>query len=92
MLMPAEVVVRFGDPVSINCSTSATDFIGMGWEVAIEGTDFINRSAVTWTVEKLREWTIQAKCYVTLKDDQCSEMPNITVYSEYKSTDCPLSS
>lgn len=92
ILMPAEVVVRFGDPVSINCSTSATDFWGMGWEVAFGGTGFTNLSAVTWTVEKLRDWTIQAKCYVTLIDNQCFEMPNITLYSEYKSTDCLLSS
>ncbi|XP_034076261.1 hemicentin-2-like isoform X2 [Gymnodraco acuticeps] len=32
VLTPAKIVVRFGDPVSINCSTSVAVPIHMGWE------------------------------------------------------------
>ncbi|XP_051244409.1 intercellular adhesion molecule 5 isoform X2 [Dicentrarchus labrax] len=81
VLMPAEAVVRFGDPVSVNCSTTdVAHFEGMGWEATFGGTGFENSSLVTWKVEKVQEWTIESKCYVTLIDSQCSVKPDITVY------------
>ncbi|XP_035511008.1 intercellular adhesion molecule 5 [Morone saxatilis] len=79
-LMPAEAVVKFGDPVSVNCSTTDPDFLQMGWEAPFGGTGFENSSLVTWKVDKLQEWTIESKCLVTLTYDQCSVMPDITVY------------
>lgn len=90
-LTPAEVVVRFGDPASVNCSTSATDVLGMGWEAPIGGTGFVDPPTVTWTVERLQDWSINPKCYITLKNNhQCDAMPTITLYSEYKSTNCSV--
>ncbi|XP_026181878.1 hemicentin-1 isoform X2 [Mastacembelus armatus] len=81
MLTPNELVVRFGDRASINCSTSAADAAGMGWEVPIGGTGFEKPPSVIWTIEKLEEWTIDPKCYITLKNDhQCSVMPKVTIY------------
>lgn len=88
ILKPAEVVVRFGDPVSVNCSTSATDALGMGWEATHGGREYEEVSALTWTVDRLTEWVMEPTCYVNLRDSQCSEMPNITVYSEYNSIFC----
>ncbi|XP_019949996.1 vascular cell adhesion protein 1 [Paralichthys olivaceus] len=79
-LMPAEVVVRFGDRASVNCSTSATDFSGMGWEAHVGGTGFKNAPFVIWTVEKLQDWSIKPKCYITRRNQQCSAEPTITVY------------
>lgn len=80
-LTPAEVVVRFGDPASVNCSTSATDVLGMGWEAPIGGTGFVDPPTVTWTVERLQDWSINPKCYITLKNNhQCDAMPTITLY------------
>uniref|UniRef100_A0A668U5M9 Ig-like domain-containing protein n=1 Tax=Oreochromis aureus TaxID=47969 RepID=A0A668U5M9_OREAU len=80
-LAPSEIVVRFGDPVSINCSTSATDVEGMGWEAPFGGTGFERPPVVTWRVEKLEEWTPSPSCYVTLVDgSQCTVSPVITVY------------
>lgn len=91
ILTPAEIVVRFGDPASVNCSTSATDAQGMGWEATVGGTGFEPRVTVNWTVEKLEDWTIKTNCYITLIDDyQCSVKPHITLYSEFKSTDCTI--
>ncbi|XP_031611685.2 hemicentin-1-like isoform X3 [Oreochromis aureus] len=80
-LTPSETVVTFGDPVSINCSTSATDVEGMGWEAPFGGTGFERPPVVTWRVEKLEEWTPSPSCYVTLVDgSQCTVSPVITVY------------
>uniref|UniRef100_A0A3P9CT31 Hemicentin-1 n=1 Tax=Maylandia zebra TaxID=106582 RepID=A0A3P9CT31_9CICH len=67
-LTPSETVVKFGDPVSINCSTSVTDVEGMGWEAPFGGTGFERPPVVTWRVEKLEEWTPSPFCYVTLVD------------------------
>ncbi|XP_044036580.1 intercellular adhesion molecule 5 [Siniperca chuatsi] len=81
ILSPAEIVVRFGDPASVNCSTSATGVVGMGWEAAFGGTGFQKPPAVTWRVEKLEEWKMEPKCYMTLKNNhQCHVMPAITLY------------
>ncbi|XP_069004947.1 vascular cell adhesion protein 1 [Embiotoca jacksoni] len=81
-LTPSEIVVRFGDPVSINCRTSATDAAGIGWEATVGGTGFQLKSTnLTWEVEKLEEWDFDASCYITLKNEtQCSLHPNITLY------------
>ena len=85
ILTPAEVVVRFGDPVSVNCSTaSTTDFLGMSWEASAGGTGFEDKSSLTWTVEKVDEWDIKPQCYMTRRNGkQCFMTPDITVYSEY---------
>ncbi|XP_071389514.1 intercellular adhesion molecule 5 [Centroberyx affinis] len=81
-LMPARPVVRYGDQVSVNCSTSSTDHVGMGWEAAAGGTDFReNVTLVTWSVEQLKDWNMSPKCYITLEDNyQCLKMPFITLY------------
>ncbi|XP_045888252.1 hemicentin-1-like isoform X1 [Micropterus dolomieu] len=81
ILSPDELVVRFGDPASVNCSTSATNVSGMGWEAAVGGTGFKNPPTVTWTVKKLTEWSIKPECYITRNDNsQCFVSPAITVY------------
>uniref|UniRef100_A0A3Q4H313 Ig-like domain-containing protein n=1 Tax=Neolamprologus brichardi TaxID=32507 RepID=A0A3Q4H313_NEOBR len=80
-LTPSEIVVKFGDPILINCSTSATDVEGMGWEAPFGGTGFEHPPVVTWRVEKLEEWTPSPSCYATLVDgSQCTVSPLITVY------------
>ncbi|XP_024246068.2 intercellular adhesion molecule 1 [Oncorhynchus tshawytscha] len=81
-LNPPRLVVRYGDSVSVNCSTSSTDHEGMGWEATFGGTglepDVI---VVTWTVKNLTDWTIQPKCYITSKDGkQCLETFPVILY------------
>ncbi|XP_014059416.2 intercellular adhesion molecule 1 [Salmo salar] len=70
-LKPPRVVVRYGDSVSVNCSTSSTDHEGMGWEATFGGTGFEQDvNIVTWTVDNLTDWTIEPICYMTLIDDE----------------------
>lgn len=83
-------MVRFGDPVSVNCTTTATDALKMGWETTSGGTGSEHVSAVTWTVEELKDWTVDPKCFVTLEDKQCQVSLAITLYSEYRSKDSLL--
>lgn len=90
-LMPPKLVVRFGDQVSVNCTTSATNISEMGWEASVGATGMKNSSWVTWMVEKLIYWTVQPMCFVNLENGvQCFESPAITVYSEYKSSKCAI--
>ncbi|XP_051797416.1 hemicentin-2 isoform X13 [Acanthochromis polyacanthus] len=84
MVTPSEIVVRFGDPASVNCSTSATNAVGMGWESPVGGTGFEHPPVVTWMVEKLEDWTAAPLCYITLDTttgaEQCDKSPTVTLY------------
>lgn len=92
MLTPAKIVVRFGDPVSINCSTSVAVPIKLGWEVT-SGDKRDNGTFVTWSLEKVEDWSIKSVCFITYGDNgidrQCCVELDITLYSEYKSIDTP---
>ncbi|CAJ1075293.1 intercellular adhesion molecule 5 [Xyrichtys novacula] len=80
-LTPPEVVVRYGDPISVNCSTSDPDAFIMGWEAIVGGTGVKPPPTVTWKVGKLREWAIRPTCFLTDKNnEQCVVTPVITVY------------
>nr|XP_046158733.1 intercellular adhesion molecule 1-like isoform X3 [Oncorhynchus gorbuscha] len=80
-LNPPRVVVRYGDSVSVNCTTS-TDPEGMGWEVTFGGIGLQeNVSFVTWTVGSLMDWTIEPKCYINLQNEsQCTEILPVILY------------
>uniref|UniRef100_A0A8C7CTV3 Ig-like domain-containing protein n=1 Tax=Oncorhynchus kisutch TaxID=8019 RepID=A0A8C7CTV3_ONCKI len=84
-LNPPRVVVRYGDSVSVNCSTSATDHDGMGWEATFGGISLEQDvNVVTWTVDNLTDWTIEPKCYINLIDgEQPSIVLPVILYSEY---------
>ncbi|XP_041719187.1 intercellular adhesion molecule 1 [Coregonus clupeaformis] len=81
-LNPPRVVVRYGDSVSVNCSTSSTVHEGMGWEATYGGTGFEQDvNIVTWTVDHLTDWTIEPKCYMTLTNsDQPIEVLPVILY------------
>ncbi|XP_071031005.1 intercellular adhesion molecule 2-like isoform X1 [Oncorhynchus clarkii lewisi] len=80
-LNPPRVVVRYGDSVSVNCTTS-TDPEGMGWEVTFGGIGLQgNVNFVTWTVESLMDWTIEPKCYINPQNgSQCTEILPVILY------------
>ncbi|XP_064170255.1 intercellular adhesion molecule 5 isoform X11 [Anguilla rostrata] len=84
MIQPFTVVVRYGDPVSVNCTVSGTHE-GIGWE-ASEGTvDMVTEvQFVTWRLETLTDWEISPKCFgnflINAEHDQCDKKLNITVY------------
>nr|XP_046188007.1 vascular cell adhesion protein 1-like [Oncorhynchus gorbuscha] len=81
-LNPPRVVVRYGDSVSVNCSTSSTDHDGMGWEATFGGTSVEQDvNVVTWTVDNLTDWTIEPKCYINLNDgEQPSKVLPVILY------------
>ncbi|XP_029014988.1 hemicentin-1-like isoform X2 [Betta splendens] len=80
-LTPSKLAVRFGDPVSIDCNVSASNFEGMGWEATTGGTGLLESSFSTWRVDNLNVWDPKPSCYVTLLNGrQCVSKPSITVY------------
>jgi len=83
VLTPAKIAVRFGDPASVNCSTSDTRFSKIGWE-AISGGVTSTDTVVTWTVEQVKDWDTQPLCYIDVNDGPCSITLDITLYREYK--------
>ncbi|XP_042575729.1 hemicentin-1-like isoform X2 [Cyprinus carpio] len=80
-LDPQRVVVRYGDSVAANCSTSVLHK-GMGWE-ADEGRVPMtrNQNLITWRVSELTEWDIKPVCYINLiHSAQCKVDLPVTVY------------
>ncbi|XP_047199831.1 hemicentin-1 [Hippoglossus stenolepis] len=83
-LSPPRVVVRYGDPVSVNCSTSVSQNDGMGWEAKQGGTGLKMGNHLTWTVEKLTEWTTSPVCFINLRNmkvRQCLRKLEIVIYT-----------
>lgn len=83
LLPGSAVVVRFGDPLTVNCSTSEDVFQVMGWEVPVGNSSTSQGTVkfVTWSVASLKMWSIQPKCYITVDDDQqCGKKLEVTVY------------
>ncbi|XP_056144399.1 intercellular adhesion molecule 5 [Lampris incognitus] len=80
-LEPNTAVVRFGDQVSVKCSTSSTQAVGMGWEARLGGIAFKqNVTSVLWEVEKLEDLTIEPECYATIHGKQCSKKLPVILY------------
>ncbi|XP_037648953.1 hemicentin-1-like [Sebastes umbrosus] len=82
VLTPAEVVVEFGGPASVNCSTSAADVSKMGWEAKVGGMSTEDSSSVTWKVERVEDWSTKPICYMNrgADDSQCQVELDITFY------------
>lgn len=85
-LSDSRVVVKFGDPVSINCSTSEEDFEGMGWEATKGGISITKTKHLTWTVKSLDGWDHRLSCYITPSTkstfEQCTVSPDVVLYSK----------
>lgn len=86
-LSPPSVVVRYGQPVTINCSTLTDQSYGIGWEATEGGTGLREVSHLTWTVERLTDWTASPSCYMSPRPDspleQCTSQPRVVLYSEF---------
>ncbi|XP_034075869.1 hemicentin-1-like [Gymnodraco acuticeps] len=84
-LSPPSVVVRYGDSVSVNCSTSESLFDGIGWEASQGGKSLESVTHMAWTVEKLTEWTISPSCYINPFPEssfqQCLKNPKVVLYT-----------
>ncbi|KAK9534774.1 hypothetical protein VZT92_007197 [Zoarces viviparus] len=84
-LSPPSVVVRYGDSVSVNCSTSESLFKGMGWEASVGGTGVEQVSHLAWTVASLTDWTASPSCFINPSRDshfpQCTQDPTVVLYT-----------
>lgn len=84
-LSPPSVVVKYGDPVSVNCSTSETLLEGIGWEVTHGATGLQPVKHLTWSLDSLTHWSISPTCFISPTEDstieQCSQPLDIVVYT-----------
>ncbi|XP_047212655.1 hemicentin-1-like [Girardinichthys multiradiatus] len=81
-LIPPRVVVKYGDLVSVNCSSSASDFGGIGWEASQGDTGLRETRHVMWTVERLIHWEISPLCFFNnVHDKQCSTRLGLVIYT-----------
>ncbi|XP_049416447.1 hemicentin-1-like [Epinephelus fuscoguttatus] len=84
-LSPPSVVVKYGDSVSINCSTSEVLFQGMGWEATEGGKSLEKVNHVVWTVANLKEWGVSPLCFINpIREshfNQCLESPKVVLYT-----------
>ncbi|KAJ8345603.1 hypothetical protein SKAU_G00297960 [Synaphobranchus kaupii] len=82
---PSTVVVRHGDPVSVNCTVSA-DHVGIGWEASEGSVDMVTDvQFVTWNLETVTDWEMAPRCFANFPTKagppfQCDEKINITLY------------
>uniref|UniRef100_W5MHI8 Ig-like domain-containing protein n=1 Tax=Lepisosteus oculatus TaxID=7918 RepID=W5MHI8_LEPOC len=81
-ISPQRAVVRYGDPVTVNCTTTQTPR-GMGWEAPVGATGMkTDVQSVTWSVSSLTDWTAEPKCYGNFLTEpkQCRKNLNISLY------------
>ncbi|XP_030592672.1 intercellular adhesion molecule 1-like [Archocentrus centrarchus] len=72
-MSPPRVVVRFGDSLSANCTSSSHQTGGMGWESPYGGVDLTpGVSSLPFKMNSVPDWVIEPMCYVNLLD----EMPD----------------
>ncbi|XP_078131617.1 vascular cell adhesion protein 1-like [Sander vitreus] len=80
-MTPSTLVVRFGDPVTANCSISRTDFFGLGWEVKLGAPTLSMDLFVVWSVDRMTEWNEKPMCYaLSEQGGQCHINLPLTVY------------
>lgn len=78
-LTPDKVVVKFGDMVSANCSTTVPGAEGLGWEATVGGIGLTLVTQLEWTAP-VNKWSINASCFLNADPLQCVERLNITVW------------
>lgn len=83
-MSPPEVVVRFGDPLRVKCSSSSKEIEGMGWESSSGGTgNKAGVSSVTLDIKSVNAWDIGPLCFINLQNgSQCVNTLPVTVYSK----------
>lgn len=79
--------MKHGDPASVTCSTSETDFEGLGWEATQGGIGLTPAPSLTWTVENATDWDLKPICFILYKDGhQCLKNPELVIYSKSRLT------
>ncbi|XP_029365933.1 vascular cell adhesion protein 1-like [Echeneis naucrates] len=82
-MSPSSLVVRFGDPVAVNCSLSETgSSLVLGWAVQQDFQQTTVDSFLVWTLDRMNSWNIEAVCFALLEvEGQCQMNLPATVYS-----------
>ncbi|KAI7802979.1 intercellular adhesion molecule 5 [Triplophysa rosa] len=75
---PLEVVVKYGDSVSVNCSTDIPHQ-GLRWE-GFNTEINMTEGRSSWTVDEMTDWEIQPSCVVISNETQCLQKLTITIY------------
>lgn len=78
-LTPDKVVVKFGDTVSANCSTTVPDAEGLGWEATVGGKGLTPGTHLEWKAQ-VNKWSINASCFLNADTLQCVERLNIIIW------------
>ncbi|XP_033827091.1 intercellular adhesion molecule 5 [Periophthalmus magnuspinnatus] len=80
-ITPNELVLQYGGPASAICTTTVAHD-GMGWEASLGGISRTeNVTILEWTIKKVDQWMISARCFVNLNDGkQLSKILNIIIY------------
>uniref|UniRef100_A0A3Q2CRG0 Vascular cell adhesion protein 1-like n=2 Tax=Cyprinodon variegatus TaxID=28743 RepID=A0A3Q2CRG0_CYPVA len=95
VLTPSRLVVKYGDPASATCVACQKDCLPVNesvidMEVPV-GERSTNGTTVNWTVDHLRLWDSDPKCYYTDKNDkQCCSALSVTVYQPPQSVSISL--
>ncbi|XP_075948129.1 uncharacterized protein LOC142950116 [Anarhichas minor] len=84
-LSPPTLVVRFGDPVTANCSLSRTGFSQLGWVVSRADPDLTTDRFQVWRVDSMTDWSIRPTCFVLSEQGPCDIHLPLTVYKPPRS-------
>ncbi|GAA6081768.1 hemicentin-1-like isoform X1, partial [Tachysurus ichikawai] len=79
VLDPPELVVRYGDPVSVSCHSLSND-TDLVWSVPTGIVFSPDTQTITWETDNLTDWEIQPVCYKNRTDVQCERALQIIVY------------
>lgn len=80
-ITPPKVVVKYGDPVSINCTANG-EHDGMGWEAQEGGIGNTMVNHLTWSVASLKDSSKNVTCFINpVSADQCDKAAVIVLYT-----------
>lgn len=83
-ISPPTVVVRFGDPLRIICSSTSDQIESIGLESMYGGEKTAGVSSVVLNITSVEHWEVLVICFLNrVKVGQCSENFPVTVYSKY---------
>ncbi|XP_061703190.1 uncharacterized protein LOC133515010 isoform X2 [Syngnathoides biaculeatus] len=84
-LNPPRIAVRYGDPASVNCSTSDPMYKAMGWEASQGDTGLKRVRHLTWSVDAVTVWDASPICFLSPVPqsgrEQCSMKATVVVYT-----------
>lgn len=80
-IQPGVPVVKFKDPLLVNCTSLVGQIKIMGWEAPYNGTRDEGVTSVLLNISSAYTWDLEPLCYLNLPDGgQCEEPVPITVY------------